>query len=51
MINKSKAGKFIIQKNLKILKHIFFVLADQVPENLNNVYETLFMKKQNFQLD
>tara|TARA_Y100000589_G_scaffold91630_1_gene86253 strand:+ start:22313 stop:23122 length:810 start_codon:yes stop_codon:yes gene_type:complete len=41
MLNKSKAGKYIIQ-NKKNSKTYFF-LSDQVPENLNNVYETLFM--------
>ena len=41
MLNKSKAGKYIIQN--KNNNKTYFFLSDQVPENLNNVYETLFM--------
>jgi KDO2-lipid IV(A) lauroyltransferase len=41
MLNKSKAGKYIIQN--KNDNKTYFFLSDQVPENLNNVYETLFM--------
>ena len=44
MLNKSKAGKYIIQK--KNDHNTYFFLSDQVPENLNNVYETLFMNTQ-----
>ena len=42
MLKKTHAGKFILT-NLK-KENIYFILADQVPENLNNVHLSSFLK-------
>jgi len=42
MLRKSQAGKFILT-NLK-KENMYFILADQVPENLNNSHKLSFLK-------
>ncbi len=43
MLKKKHAGRFIIKNAEK--SNIYFFLSDQVPENLNNVYRTSFLKE------
>lgn len=43
LISKNKAGKFILKKFKE--KKILFVLADQVPENLNNTISIKFLNR------
>ena len=43
LISKNKTGKFILKKFKK--KDILFVLADQVPENLNNTISIKFLNR------
>ncbi len=42
MLEKKYAGKFILKNSKK--ENIYFILADQVPENLNNVHKSSFLK-------
>jgi len=41
MLKKTQASKFIIKNSKQ--KNIYFFLSDQVPENLNNVYQSSFL--------
>ena len=41
MLEKKYASKFILTKSKK--ENIYFILADQVPENLNNVHQSFFL--------
>ena len=42
MLKKKHAGKFILKNSKK--ENIYFILADQVPENLNNIHKSSFLK-------
>ena len=41
MLKKTHAGKFILQNSKQ--ENIYFILSDQVPENLNNIHQASFL--------